>query len=367
MTKRRFILSLFSGLLIFSLLCSSAFAVGSLRDTPYTLSIPGGTPIYAGPGTSYGRAGSVDEDGVYTIVEQRSDEAGTLWGRLKSGAGWLRLNISAAADFSAPSSGKALPYTVSLSADTPIYSRPDDGFAPVSYVGEKGIYTITEERCDASGSLWGKLKSGAGWVCLHHAQLPSHETPPYSLALSASAALYNGPGYDSGFRGLLDYDGVYTVYEEVCDWEGFIWGRLDTKGQLWINLSEHRQVKPHSPIDISFADAQLLESGNFVFFDGSKSGYPSKLAFRANEDLHDLYLAELEPGSFEPKELLCHIPSLSQTSAFVAALDFPGDLSSYAVYFTDSTGSHRLFEIYLSGRDGSLISEDMTDHLSSPA
>lgn len=292
MTKRRFILSLFSGLLIFSLLCVSAFAGGSLRETPYTLSIPGGTPIYAGPGTSYGRAGSVDEDGVYTIVEHRSDEAGTLWGR---------------------------------------------------------------------------LKSGAGWVCLHRAQFPSHETPPYSLALSASTALYNGPGYDSGFRGLLDYDGVYTVYEEVCDWEGFIWGRLDTKGQLWINLSEHRQVKPHSPIDISFADAQLLESGNFVFFDGSKSGYPSQLAFRANEDLHDLYLAELEPGSLEPKELFCHIPSLSRTSAFVAALDFPGDLSSYAVYFTDSTGSHRLFEIYLSGRDGSLISEDVTDHLSSPA
>lgn len=35
-------------------------------------------------------------------------------------------------------------------------------------IRDKGVYTITGEQRDASGKLWGRLKSGAGWISLEY-------------------------------------------------------------------------------------------------------------------------------------------------------------------------------------------------------
>lgn len=59
-----------------------------------------------------------------------------------------------------------VPYTTSLSASIAIYSKPDSTSSFVQNVGQDGIYTIVEEAYDAEGNLWGKLKSGLGWVDL---------------------------------------------------------------------------------------------------------------------------------------------------------------------------------------------------------
>ena len=47
--------------------------------------------IFDGPGYDYVFAGTVELAGTYTIVEERWDEEGNLWGKLKSGAGWIDL------------------------------------------------------------------------------------------------------------------------------------------------------------------------------------------------------------------------------------------------------------------------------------
>ncbi len=47
--------------------------------------------IYEGPGYDYVFAGTVRERGTYTIVEEAWDTEGNLWGKLKSGAGWVDL------------------------------------------------------------------------------------------------------------------------------------------------------------------------------------------------------------------------------------------------------------------------------------
>lgn len=38
------------------------------------------------------KKGAIKDKGVYTIVEEKIDCAGTKWGKLKSGAGWIKLN-----------------------------------------------------------------------------------------------------------------------------------------------------------------------------------------------------------------------------------------------------------------------------------
>lgn len=55
--------------------------------------------IYAGPGYDYVFAGTVRERGTYTIVEESWDYEGNLWGKLKSGAGWVDLTEIRSEDY----------------------------------------------------------------------------------------------------------------------------------------------------------------------------------------------------------------------------------------------------------------------------
>ena len=58
-------------------------------------------------------------------------------------------------------------YTVRIEdPDTMIYAGPAFVQEVTALVEEAGAYTIVEEAVDADGNTWGRLKSGAGWVCL---------------------------------------------------------------------------------------------------------------------------------------------------------------------------------------------------------
>lgn len=62
-------------------------------ELPYLQKIPRpDQSIFDGPGYDYIFSGTVKEAGTYTIVEEVWDNEGNLWGRLKSGAGWVDLS-----------------------------------------------------------------------------------------------------------------------------------------------------------------------------------------------------------------------------------------------------------------------------------
>ena len=48
--------------------------------------------IHKGAGTNTAKVGKITDQGVYTIIEERSGSGASLWGRLKSGAGWISLD-----------------------------------------------------------------------------------------------------------------------------------------------------------------------------------------------------------------------------------------------------------------------------------
>lgn len=61
-------------------------------ELPYLQRIPyADQSIFDGPGYDYGFVGTVKESGTYTIVEEARDVEDNLWGKLKSGAGWVDL------------------------------------------------------------------------------------------------------------------------------------------------------------------------------------------------------------------------------------------------------------------------------------
>lgn len=57
-------------------------------------------------------------------------------------------------------------YTMSLHGFVSIFDAPSYDGCYVQSVGQDGVYTIVEEQMDSEGNLWGRLKSGVGWVCL---------------------------------------------------------------------------------------------------------------------------------------------------------------------------------------------------------
>lgn len=60
-------------------------------QTPYYLSIFVGEYIYDGPGYHNSLAMVLDESGTFTIVEEAMDSYGNIWGKLKSGVGWVNV------------------------------------------------------------------------------------------------------------------------------------------------------------------------------------------------------------------------------------------------------------------------------------
>ena len=54
-------------------------------------------PLYTGAGIQYIRIGSIsNRDIPITIIEERQGKGAVLWGRLKSGAGWIPLDDTSA-------------------------------------------------------------------------------------------------------------------------------------------------------------------------------------------------------------------------------------------------------------------------------
>ena len=65
------------------------------ENVPYLVKITADVlNIRSGPGIANSRVGSISDHGVYTIVAESSGKGATLWGKLKSGAGWISLDYT---------------------------------------------------------------------------------------------------------------------------------------------------------------------------------------------------------------------------------------------------------------------------------
>lgn len=74
-----------------------------------------------------------------------------------------------------PVSERTVPYTQRIDrADQAVFDGPGYDYALLGTVRERGTYTIVEEALDHEGNLWGRLKSGIGWVDLTQIRSPEY-------------------------------------------------------------------------------------------------------------------------------------------------------------------------------------------------
>lgn len=84
-----------------------------------------------------------------------------------------------------PALAEDVPYRQKIvRPDEMIFSGPSYDEFCVGTVREAGVYTIVEESDDGEGHLWGRLKSGAGWIDLTHVRDEAIAAWPVSAAFA---------------------------------------------------------------------------------------------------------------------------------------------------------------------------------------
>ena len=165
--------------------------------------------------------------------------------------------------------------------ETMIYAAPGFTNEVQALVEEAGAYTIVEEQRDRDGNLWGRLKSGLGWVCLTNPAL----APIYADYAEESFNAYHAYWCDEtdyitsiGFTpgekltdvrfGLLDWfeteswqmaEVLYTMDELDPD-HAFLaqvvfWGDMTTYG---ISFTDADGAARHYAVSISGRDGSLV-------------------------------------------------------------------------------------------------------------
>ncbi|MCD8023560.1 MAG: hypothetical protein LUF30_11530 [Lachnospiraceae bacterium] len=191
---------------------------------------------------------------------------------------------------------ESVPYTIKvLRNDLPVFDGAGYDYSCVNTVAESGTYTIVEEEEDEEGILWGKLKSGIGWVDL-------------AEAVSEEAAQVP----------------VTVIYADVNLEE------LLTQ----LELAEYFATDSDYLVKMLFRSNERLTDVTFSLLEYGEDG-----EWFVSEELYTL--AELEPEM-----------------GFLAGVEFYGDMTAYGVSFTDEDGAERCYAAHISGRNGALLLDE---------
>ena len=165
--------------------------------------------------------------------------------------------------------------------ETMIYAGPSFVSGAVALVSESGTYTIVAEEIDADGNRWGKLKSGAGWICLtvpHLAPIYADYAPEsfnaYHAYWSEEDDYITSIGFTPGETltdvkfGLLDwfnaeefpgFEVLHTIDEMDPDHpflaQVVFWGDMTTYG---ISFTDESGNVRHFAVSISGKDGSLI-------------------------------------------------------------------------------------------------------------
>ncbi|MCL1916746.1 MAG: peptidoglycan-binding protein [Peptococcaceae bacterium] len=195
------------------------FTPGDPDDDPTKSSLPymvrittKSLNIRKDPGTEYEIIGRIKDKGIYVIIEESSGTGANLWGKLRRG-GWITLDYTE-------------PYRVRIIANSlNIRSGAGTNYIMTGAIEDKGIYTIVEESRGEGARLWGKLKSGAGWISLDHTVVfPVCPYPEPMVKLqkgSKGEGVFWVQWYFNQMGITLAVDGIFgsLMHQEVCTFQ----------------------------------------------------------------------------------------------------------------------------------------------------
>ena len=155
--------------------------------------------------------------------------------------------------------------------DQPVFDAPSYDGTVVGTVQEAGVYTIVEEVADDEGNLWGRLKSGMGWIDLTDVRA----TNEAGLLISAGWAqgepgdecmVYRGT--DSEYASVI----LFQAYETLRDVSFYriLWdGETYTVDEALYSLSEMNEDTPLAAY-VEFAGIMTMYGVSFTDESGAQ-------------------------------------------------------------------------------------------------
>ena len=110
----------------------------------------------------------------------------------------------------------------------------------------------------------------------------------------------------------------------------------------------------NAPMRAEFATTDMPVDNFFIAED---SEYISYILFTAEDKVTDVrvYAMDFVEDGFVPAEELYAADTMKQGETLLGGVVFWGDMTTYGMSFTDSSGAVRSYEMTVSGKDGSLI------------
>lgn len=115
-------------------------------------------------------------------------------------------------------------YLVKVTTDVlNIRKGPGTNHGIAGQITDRGTYTIVKESHGTGASLWGKLKSGAGWIALDYTDKKMQEPEKYRLGLyivntPSGLNVRKGPGTNHGIIKTYTNGTKFDTYEIQGDW-----------------------------------------------------------------------------------------------------------------------------------------------------
>ena len=137
----------------------------------------------------------IDESRYATLVQENSLETSPAF--LSQPISALPALVSAQAE-----STRDVPYLIKITrADLPHFRGPgyETGFS--EYLRTPGTYTVVEEARDSFGNLWGRMKSGAGWLDLTHLEKEEAVAPLITVGQGLPSGEYHNAAITSSSYG----------------------------------------------------------------------------------------------------------------------------------------------------------------------
>ena len=191
-------------------ICNDVNAQLQTASTPdvsgYLVSLEANAPIYDTAGGK--EVSKITKSTRYTIIKDKKIGYIT-YGQLKSGAGWVVIKNETPAVHTPVQPVQKDLYTKSFKANEPVYK--DAGGQMVGSVGANGVFTIVEEKT-VGNIVYGKLKSGKGWVVV------KNNEPPKPTPAPAQTSWWSGK-YDAQIKELqqiLNVGGAGLVCDGIA-------------------------------------------------------------------------------------------------------------------------------------------------------
>ena len=177
-----------------------------------------------------------------------------------------------------------LPYLLHIDhADQSIYEGPGYDYVFVGTVQLRGTYTIVEEAWDYEGNLWGKLKSGMGWVDLTEIRSPEYANALISANYADDNLILHGdyhycPGDELEYRIPIAFRAYgYLRDVELCAFD--FAGEKFVMGEAFFTLTE---MTPDMPLvaELAFPGDMSMYGIRFVDENGITHSYSISISGR---------------------------------------------------------------------------------------